>query len=188
LRRLLWLAAKNITDDERAEFRNAMKGTHRIKTIAPVETTPPKAPRTRHQHPAQSNDPGFYIPAELPMTHGADDRLHFQRGGLQFRLLQKLKRGKIMPQASLDLHRLTVSESEDAVSRFLSSALTHHYRCVHIVHGKGRMTKDGQAKLKNWLDYWLRQHPGVLAYTSAQPKDGGTGAIYILLKRRNNEE
>lgn len=179
--------AKNITDEERDEFRNAMKGTDRIKPSAVLAQVPPKAPKVREPS-SQQVSLSFYIPSELPLTHGANDRLHFQRGGLQFRLLQKFKRGKIMPEASLDLHRLTVDESEDAVSRFLSSALAHQYRCVHIVHGKGRMTKDGQAKLKNWLDHWLRQHPRVLAYTSAQPKDGGTGAIYILLKRRNNEE
>lgn len=169
--------AKNITEEERDEFRQAMKGGQ----FKPPKKTPPQAPKIE----AASS---FYIPSELPLTHQSDDRIHFQRGGLQFRLLQKFKRGKIMPQASLDLHRLTVSESEDAVLQFLSNALARHYRCVHIVHGKGRMTKDGQAKLKNWLNQWLRQHPKVLAYTSAQPKDGGTGAIYILLRRRNNEE
>lgn len=179
--------AKNITDDERDEFRNAMKGIYRSRSSTVIAEPIHKAPKLQKQA-ALSPSSNFYIPSELPMTHGADDRLQFQRGGLQFRLLQKFKRGKIMPEASLDLHRLTVSESEDAVSQFLSNALAHHYRCVHIVHGKGRMTKDGQAKLKNWLDHWLRQHPSVLAYTSAQPKDGGTGALYILLKRRNNEE
>lgn len=170
---------KNITDDERQEFRNAMKRSQHLKIPSPTVKTARQAPVLER----------FYTPSELELTHGAEDRLHFQRSGLQFRLLQQFKRGKIMPQASLDLHRLTIREAEDAVLQFLSNALTRQYRCVHIVHGKGRMTKDGQlAKLKNCLDHWLRQHRCVLAYTSAQPKDGGTGAIYILLKRGNNEE
>lgn len=53
---------------------------------------------------------------------------------------------------------------------------------VKIVHGKGAHT--GQTLLKTYVNGWLPQLPDVLAFVSALPRDGGAGAVYVLLRRQ----
>lgn len=162
-----------ITDEERKLFREAMK---KIKSVKPE-------PLKRREEPTSFSDNQFYTAPAIPNTFSAEDTLHYAKPGLQDRLLQKLKRGKITPQASLDLHQHTVAMAERAVDAFIQEAIARHIRCVRIIHGKGSMTKEGRAKLKNWLNGWLRHQASVLAFHSAQPRDGGKGAVYVLLKR-----
>ncbi len=165
----------NISEDERNEFRQAME---QIVNHYPVYAT-----STEEEEEDDGPQPYYSTPNEIPNDIDADAIMHFQRGGLQYRLLQKYKRGKIPTQASLDLHRLTVNEAETATNNFFMRAKAKQWRCVHIIHGKGLKTKDGQAKLKNWLNRWLSLQHAVLAFHSAKPCDGGTGAVYVLLKK-----
>ena len=55
-------------------------------------------------------------------------------------------------------------------------------RCAHIIHGKGYRSGERQPVLKRKVNYWLRLRPDVLAFCSATPRDGGTGAVYVLLR------
>ena len=55
-------------------------------------------------------------------------------------------------------------------------------RCVRIIHGKGSRSEEGQPVLKHKVNYWLRCRDEVLAFTSATGRDGGTGALYVLLR------
>ena len=107
----------------------------------------------------------------------------FTHPGLQTLQLRKLKRGQTPCEASLDLHRLIIREAEIAVAQFLTQAQQQNLRCITIVHGKGRRANTDMPILKNKVNRWLRSHPSVLAFCSALPKDGGTGAIYVLLKK-----
>ena len=65
---------------------------------------------------------------------------------------------------------------------FLHDCAETGCRCVHIVHGKGYRSADNHPVLKNNLNLWLRQHKDVQAFCSAPPKDGGTGAVFVLLQ------
>jgi len=56
-------------------------------------------------------------------------------------------------------------------------------RCVRVVHGKASGASDKPALLKSRVNSWLRQHPEVLGFASCQPRHGGTGAVYVLLKK-----
>jgi DNA-nicking Smr family endonuclease len=103
----------------------------------------------------------------------------FARPGLQYRFLQKLRQGKMTVQATLDLHGLTVNEARDVVSRFLSQSLLQQLRVIKIIHGKGG---DKGAILRGRVYQWLPQVSQVLAFCSTIAKDGGTGAVYVLLK------
>lgn len=103
------------------------------------------------------------------------DALFYSRGGLQHKTLKDLRTGKIAISAEMDLHGMTVEESRKALLRFIQHALRNHYRCVRIIHGKGKI-------LKNHIGNWLQQIDPVLAFSSAIPKHGGTGAVYVILK------
>ncbi len=106
--------------------------------------------------------------------------------GLDPRVLRKLRAGEFVAQAHLDLHGLTAEEARHEVDRFLIESYRAGRRCVLIVHGKGRNSKDQvpvlKLRLKSWLarGQWSRL---LLAFTSARACDGGTGAIYVLLRR-----
>jgi DNA-nicking Smr family endonuclease len=111
------------------------------------------------------------------------DELIFIRPGLQLRTLRKLRRGQIVVDAELDLHGMTVPVARNAVASFLVGCLRRRIQCVRIIHGKGRGSRHRGPVLKTKVGGWLRQRDEVLAYCSARSYDGGTGAIYVLLKR-----
>jgi DNA-nicking Smr family endonuclease len=106
--------------------------------------------------------------------------------GLDQRLVRRLRRGELAWQAHIDLHGMTTRPARETVRRFLERSLVSGHRCVLIVHGRGLRSKDGEPVLKRHLVSWLsRGAMGrmVLAFCSARPHDGGSGALYVLLRR-----
>lgn len=112
-----------------------------------------------------------------------EDIAHFSRNGPSKKTLQLLKSGKINWEARLDLHHYTASAAISLVDEFLTEALNKSIQCVLIIHGKGLRTPNQKPILKNILIEHLRQNLNVLAYHSAKPSDGGTGAVYVILKK-----
>lgn len=105
--------------------------------------------------------------------------------GVDRRLADRLRRGRLPIQSTLDLHGLTRDEAHAAVQGFVARAAERGLRTVLIVTGKGR--RDGAGVLKSALPRWLNEaplRPFVLALSEARPEHGGTGALYVLLKRR----
>jgi DNA-nicking Smr family endonuclease len=106
--------------------------------------------------------------------------------GLDPRVLRRLRRGDYAWQAHIDLHGLTAAEARVVVDRFLATSVSAGHRCVLIVHGRGRNSKDQTPVLKERLKVWLARGRAariVLAFTTARPCDGGAGALYVLLRR-----
>jgi DNA-nicking Smr family endonuclease len=112
---------------------------------------------------------------------GLDDSLSFVTEGLQKNVLKKLRQGFFGIDAEIDLHGLNSHEAKRQLLIFLHSCVSDHCRCIHIVHGKGYRSADNHPILKNNLNIWLRQHKEVQAFCSAPPRDGGTGAVFVLL-------
>lgn len=115
-------------------------------------------------------------------TVSSDETLFFARPGLQQRQLQRLKRGQLQVGAELDMHGMTATIARNALVNFISLCSEQHVRCARIIHGKGYGSGADAPVLKNRLNSWLRQHHDVLAFSSAQIKDGGSGALYVLLR------
>lgn len=115
----------------------------------------------------------------------AEDYIHFARTGIPSRVLHSLKRGHLPIEARIDLHGLTGDEFLEKMVVFLERCVQQGIRSVLVVHGKGGSLPIKPPILKNLASLWLREQPEVLAYYSAKPKDGGTGALYVLLKLRN---
>lgn len=128
------------------------------------------------------------VPYEL-LTHGFDlidadtgEELSHAQNGVSERTLKKLRRGQFAIQATLDLHGLTVEPARAALLQFVKAAHDRQLRCVRIIHGKGYNSKTGGAALKRLTDTLLRRMNLVLAFVSAPAHDGGTGAVYVLLR------
>lgn len=111
------------------------------------------------------------------------EQLQYLRPGVQKTVLRKLKRGGYSVSASLDLHGLTVEQARHELASFIRRERGQLRRCVRIVHGKGYRSADGQPALKTALNRWLPQRDDVVAFCSTPPHDGGTGALYVLLRR-----
>lgn len=114
----------------------------------------------------------------------AGDVLRYRRDSLPHRTLQRLSRGQYAVQDELDLHGATAAQAEGMVRQFLAEAHDHDYGCVRIIHGKGLQAGGSIPVLKNLVDRLLRLRADVLAFHSAPPGQGGTGAVLVLLARR----
>lgn len=163
-------------------FRNAVEGARPLpqKRVPPWRDYIPPRPVKREEDEASVIDE-MVSDEWLPEEMETGEELHFARDGLQHSVLKKLRRGQYALGAELDLHGLTVVEARQALSQFIQSS---EQRCVRIIHGKGNGSFRQQPILKSKVNLWLRQWDRVLAFSSARPCDGGTGAVYVLLKRR----
>lgn len=138
--------------------------------------------KNRQRLSGPSYDPKTLI-ADLQAVSGEEFVL-FQRPGIQPRQLLQLKNGKLQPEAVLDLHGLKQLQAELQVRTFLYQSWQLDLRTLLIIHGKGRGSPDGTAVLKSWLVGELPKYQEVLAFCSAQSRDGGTGALYLHLKKK----
>ncbi|MFO7647483.1 Smr/MutS family protein [Halomonas campaniensis] len=112
--------------------------------------------------------------------------LDFALPDLPWRTRSQLKRGQIAWEIGLDLHGHTLEEARAELEAFLREAAAERRRCVMVVHGKAWGTSSDYPVIKSHVNAWLREWPGVLAFCSAIEADGGTGALYVLLRRRGN--
>ena len=123
--------------------------------------------------------------AEMDITF-SDEYVEGCVKGLDPRLMQQLKDGLFPVQDYVDLHRLTQEAAETRIRDFLLNSQGRGLRCVLIVHGKGLNSENHIPVLKKRMPLWLSRGPIrkiILAFSTAKPYDGGTGAIYVLLKR-----
>lgn len=123
--------------------------------------------------------------AEMDITF-SDEYIEGSAQGVSHELMKRLKKGQFPIQDYVDLHGLTKQGAEIRVSDFLVQSHRLGFRCVLVVHGRGLNSENHIPVLKERLPIWLSKGPAkkiVLAFSTARPFDGGTGALYILLKR-----
>jgi DNA-nicking Smr family endonuclease len=172
------------TDDDQdlCLFRAAVRDVKPLNG-PPRARQPPKplpaARFTRAERRAVLEESLREDPADPALAGG--EELVFHRPGVPRSVLRKLRRGGYRIQGEIDLHGLTVAEARQALREFLSHALGSHWRCVRIVHGKGLRSGSRGPRLKGMVGSVLRRLDPVLAYVSARPVDGGSGALYVLL-------
>ncbi|ELV8555098.1 DNA endonuclease SmrA [Vibrio fluvialis] len=126
-------------------------------------------------------DPDYLSIDHAPMIK-PDDLIEFKRDGVQDGVYRKLRLGKYPIQARLDLHRKTLKEARGEVVSFLKQCMTMDIRTVMIVHGRGEKSNP-PALMKSFVANWLSQIQDVQCAHSAQRFHGGSGAVYILLKK-----
>lgn len=106
----------------------------------------------------------------------------FLRDGVQQDALKKLRKGHWVIQAELDLHGCNVDQARYAVAEFLLDCRKRHIRCIRIIHGKGLGSKNRESVLRGKVPGWLLQRDEVLAFCQAPNPDGGSGALFVLLR------
>ncbi len=177
------MAKKNLTPEDRNLFRQTIGNVRAVdsdKVLLSPENKPKPYPK-----PPVVNIEGHLIDTSTSLAIekvGIEDSLSFLNTGLQHNVLKKLRRGFFGLDAEIDLHGLNSDEAKRQLLNFLHHCVEDGYRCVHIVHGKGHRSPDNYPIIKNNLNVWLRQHKDVQAFCSATPKNGGTGAVVVLLQ------
>jgi len=175
----------NDDNDDWTLFRASVGPVRRIRsTRAEGESNRPKAkPRMREA------DERLVLeeltrpqPFEYELESG--EELLWLRPGLQKRVLTRLRRGHWRVQDEIDLHQMNVDAATRTIRTFVQEALLSGFRLVKIIHGKGLRSGPGGPRLKTVAARVLSRHPRVMAFASAPPTDGGTGAVYVLLDAR----
>lgn len=126
-------------------------------------------------------DPNYLTLGEVKLLHPRET-LAWKKDGVQHEVFRKLKAGKYPIEARLDLHRLTVKESRAEVFRFIGLALAKGWRTVLISHGRGERSPT-PARIKSYVAHWLQQMPDIIAFHSAIQPHGGTGAVYVMVRK-----
>ncbi len=172
-------------ETDKSLFREQLKDTRPIDSprIDPRGQPPPPKPRFSNNQIREPATKGVIIYDQTP-GYSAEEYISYTAAGPQKKLLRKLRQGLLIREVVIDLHRQTLRDAAQAVHDFLYAAVAARLRCVLIIHGKGSRSKSDTPKMKNQLALWLRHHDDVLAYCSALPDDGGTGALYVLVRRR----
>jgi DNA-nicking Smr family endonuclease len=153
--------------------------------IHPATKRPNAIPKFKQQRLDQEFNEVFSVEYE-PHSIGSEESLNFRRSGIQERLFSRLRRGHLHIEAELDLHGMTIPIAHDALAKFIHDCKHYEIRCARIIHGKGWGSKHHKPVLKAKLNAWLQQTDDVLAFCSAPIEDGGTGAVYVLLRRKTN--
>ena len=175
--------SKQLPLGERELFRTAVADTEPLDhdLAEPYRRRPPPVPIPQ---PAELSDP--HAPVGLSETEVETQAfLLFARPGVQTRVVHDLQRGYIPVESELDLHGLTVEAARRVLTEFLDDCARVRARCARIIHGKGFGSAERQPILKCKVNYWLRLREDVLAFCSATRRDGGTGAVYVLLRNPN---
>jgi DNA-nicking Smr family endonuclease len=171
--------------EDAREFRAA------VRDVKPLPQSPSPAGIAR---PARRPRPRSPVPAREPLEESMPliappegaasgaDVLSFHRPQIRPQVMRRLRRGLIPIDDELDLHGLSQAAAREQLAGFLAVSRDAGMRCVRIIHGKGYRSGARGPILKIAVDTWLRRHLDVMAFTSARGIDGGTGAVYVLLR------
>ncbi len=180
-------------DSEREEnlFQKAMEGVQPLKDkplVEPIHRKTIPIKRFKEQEDEEALDRlkalvrkgvGFRVEDTPEYIEGTGYHVHPE-------IVKRLHRGDFSIQGHLDLHGLVVKEAQEVFDQFMKWATTYGKTGLLITHGRG-LSSPSEPVLKKKVEEWLTLGPWrkwVIAYSSARKCDGGTGATYVLLRKR----
>ncbi|MBM3591458.1 MAG: hypothetical protein FJX32_02155 [Alphaproteobacteria bacterium] len=127
------------------------------------------------------------VPAALPTAPQAWQpppiQVNVTPAGLDDKRWRALRRGRMKPERTIDLHGRRAQEAHDAVRVFLHDAFADGLRCVAVITGRGSSPEGGV--LRRELPHWLNA-PDMrrMLLAAAHPHAANTGAVHLMLRRR----
>lgn len=178
--------------DESMIFLEAMKDVRPLPASGKTIVRKPN-PDMKPSHPAPDDELETIAHlsdlvsgvAEMDITF-SDEYIEGSVPGFDRKLMRKLRNGHFPIQDYIDLHGMTRQMAKTSVREFLLASYQNGLRCVLVIHGRGLNSDNHIPVLKERLPVWLNRGPVkkiVLAFSTARPYDGGTGAVYILLRK-----
>lgn len=177
-----------MSDEDKALFRDHMRAVKplneknkRANTSAPLLPQPKKISQSlANKKTLIKKD--YYLSDFITDTVLSNTLLSYSDSSVPGKRFRALKNGQIPWEARLDLHGLKTETARESLIHFIQTQIQNHTRCLLIIHGKGGH-QGAPPVIKNLINRWLPQFDEVLAFHSAQAKDGGQGAVYVLLKK-----
>jgi DNA-nicking Smr family endonuclease len=170
-----------ISKKDRDAFAEAVRDVKRLGSPDTVARRTPRPPaKARFTRQAESE----VLQESLLDEPAAGDEAAFRRAGVSEKLFRQLRRGHFSIEDEIDLHGMTSREAKAALREFIADCVDRHVGCVRVIHGKGMRSGPSGPVLKGRVQQWLLQFDAVLAFVGARSRDGGSGALYVLLGRR----
>ncbi|MDE4017382.1 endonuclease SmrB [Glaesserella parasuis] len=167
-----------LENDELALFREAIKGTKKIKQDTFVPKVEPRKKINEIRELKPPADTLFYFSDEYePLLTEENDKVKYRREDVDPYILKQLRRGDFHPELFLDLHGLTKENAKKELASLILACEREGIYCASI------MTGYGTRALKYQIPRWLVQHPKVIALHQAPRKWGGNSAILILIEQ-----
>lgn len=196
------MTKRRLRPEELDLWKQVARSADPLKNRTPVAKPPPaRQDGPEPSPPAPDPIPAFRIGAEArahtqTYTHPSDtpsDRLRKDPLHMDARTFARMKRGKLSPDARIDLHGMTLDQAHPALIRFILSSQSHGHRMVLVITGKGSREDPydpaprRRGVLRVQVPHWLRMPPvgpAVLQIAPAHQKHGGEGAYYVYLRKR----
>ena len=170
----------NISEQDANLWNEFSAGVKRKKPTAKIEVKTPEAKIPTPQKKVAKPVPAMPVAAKPVVARPIPPLRIGQQGGVDSALFRKLKRGNIRIESRLDLHAMTREQAWRQVSQWIPQCRNNDKRCLLLVTGKG--TGALQSSVPLFLNH-IEIRSSVLCCLEAAPKDGGSGAFYIYLKR-----
>jgi DNA-nicking Smr family endonuclease len=169
--------------DECELFRDAIRDVKPLPATnrKPAAPKPPAQARFRRADEREVLRESLLPPQDESLL-ATGEELAFRRPHISEAVLLKLRRGHYVVDAETDLHGLNAAEAKNQLREFLAESLARRMTCVRVIHGKGRRSGPRGPVLKHVVNHWLQRIDAVQAFGSARAVDGGSGAVYVLLK------
>ena len=179
----------HIDDEDRALWNHVAASVEplreSLKNRRPEIEISPVLQKT-HEQKEKTSKSTFVLPNELFRPTSLPKLSHGAQTGLDKSNARKLKKGQHAIEGQLDLHGMTQEQAHVALNYFIEVSYGAGKRCVLVITGKGFKLGGSVGVLRVAVPRWLNEEPNrnrVLAFTYAIPKDGGEGALYVMLKR-----
>ena len=174
-------------------FREAMSGVSPLSNDKAYheDVTIASKPITKKNQYYEEDEIEFHDPLsdELHVEEvEPEGTISFCEMGIQKGVFRKLRSGQYRISDELDLHGTTIKQAKQILMYYLQETPQFESCCVRIIHGKGNRSGGNKPVLKTQVNHWLTEHERVLAFHSAKAKDGGTGAVYVLLKNTTKKD
>ena len=173
--------------DDKETFARAMRGVRRLEHAERVShrrSRPATAARARSAR-LEVLQESLHGPTDGPdALEQLGEEVSYRRPDLPERTFRQLRRGRFRIEDETDLHGLTAAQARIRLRAFIVESAACGLGCVRVIHGKGLRSGPRGPVLKTLVQRWLAQWEEVLAFVSARARDGGSGAVYVLLRRR----
>lgn len=174
-----------LAENESALFRDAVRGTTPLESPARLwrkAKRPPPVPVQSLLDNHEALTESVTGPLSWDQSIETGEELCYLREGLGRDVLGKLRRGHWIAQDMVDLHGLNREGARSLLSEFMGDCIKRGLRCVRVVHGKGLRSRNREPVLKGKVCHWLAQRNEVLAFCQAPRNQGGSGALFVLLR------
>ena len=181
--------------EEDIDFLQAMQGVRPLKQVVELVSFPPPKlalhphKRLKHHHREEHQVEHWWQHSKAPhqaahLVHSIA-KLFYVHPSVSDKRLQQLRQGRFSTRCIIDLHGMNELEASEALTHWLLQCRLYGDKFALIIHGKGIGSDQHEPVLKNLVNWWLRNQSRVLAFCSARECDGGSGAVYVLLKNEH---